>query len=141
VVLSSPTVRCVATVLGLARPHGVEVRTDLALAVGDPDGAVALAVGLLASHGDLDGPSAMLCSHGEVIPALLEALRPIRATHALHTCAKGSVWALCTTAPGPVARYHQPSSIRPAAGGGVGDGQNGARNRSLAPGSLRASSI
>lgn len=112
VVVSSPTVRCVATVLGLTRPLAVEVRTDAALAVGDPDGAAALARGLLASHGCVEGPAAVLCSHGEVIPGLLEALTPFRATHSLQNCAKGSVWALSTTAAGPVARYHDPSSIR-----------------------------
>jgi 8-oxo-dGTP diphosphatase len=112
VVVSSPTVRCVATVLGLTRPLAVEVRTDAALAVGDPDGAAALARGLLASHGCVEGPAAVLCSHGEVIPGLLEALTPFRATHSLQNCAKGSVWALSTNAAGPIARYHDPSSIR-----------------------------
>jgi len=139
VVVSSPTVRCVATVVGLARPFGVEVRTDLALAVGDPDGAAALASALLASHGCAEGASAVLCSHGEVIPGLLEALTPLRASHALQTCAKGSVWAVSWAGPGPQARYHPPASIRaePAAVGG----QNGALNRSRAPGRRRANSI
>jgi len=139
IVVSSPTVRCVATVLGLARPHAVDVRTDLALALGDPAGAAALGRALLASHGRAEGPAAVLCSHGEVIPGLLEALTPFRATHSLQNCAKGSVWALSTTNAGPVARYHDPSSIR--AEPAPGDVQNGALKRSRAPGRPRASSI
>ena len=117
----------------------MEVRTDAALAVGDPGGAVALARALLGTHGCAAGRAAVLCSHGEVIPGLLEALTPVRATHSLQTCAKGSVWALSTTTVGSVARYHDPSSIRaePSPGGA----QNGAPKRSRAPGKPRASSI
>jgi 8-oxo-(d)GTP phosphatase len=66
-VLSSPTVRCVDTVEPIARRHGLRVETVAWLGVGaSPDVTRAAVLGL--------GGPAVVCSHGEVIPHLVEAL-------------------------------------------------------------------
>jgi len=111
-VLSSPTLRCVASVLALAEHHGVELRTSTALAMGHPDHVVALARALL-GDGPTDG-GAVLCSHGEVIPGLLGSLGLVSSTHALDTCAKGSVWVIEHTGDGPAATYHPPAPVHAA---------------------------
>ena len=88
-VLSSPFVRCVETVVPLAAALGVQVEATDALA----EGASHEAVDLVRS---LAGHTAALCSHGDVIPRVLEHL-------VVHDgidlgpdphCAKGSVWVL-----------------------------------------------
>jgi len=69
---SSPAVRCLQTVAPLARRSGVEVLVDAgALAEGSPvDATTALIWRLAVARTD-----AVLCSHGDVIPAALHALR------------------------------------------------------------------
>lgn len=99
-VLSSPTLRCVATVLGVAARQGVPLRTDAALRVGRGAEAVCITRALLAEDGD-----AVVCTHGEVIPGLLAALAPRTASAPLERCAKGSVWVLRQEAGGLDARY------------------------------------
>ncbi|MEX2275818.1 MAG: phosphoglycerate mutase family protein [Actinomycetota bacterium] len=66
-IVSSPYVRCVDTVLPLAAARGLPVVPDEALAEGvDVEACMAL------MKRSLDG--AVLCSHGDVIPAAIEAL-------------------------------------------------------------------
>jgi 8-oxo-dGTP diphosphatase len=88
-VLSSPFVRCVETVVPIAAARGLEVEQRDELAEGASHDAVAL-VRSLAGH------TAVLCSHGDVIPRVLEHL-------VVHDgidlgpdprWAKGSVWVL-----------------------------------------------
>lgn len=89
-VLSSPYVRCVESVQPLAAHLGVDVETSTALAEGAPvDDAVALAAECAADD-------AVLCSHGDVIPAVLEALARADGLALPRDlpCAKGSTWVL-----------------------------------------------
>ena len=66
--LASPFTRCIQTLEPLAERLGLEVEADTRLAEGaGADGALELA-------DELTGGPAVLCSHGDVIPDLLEAL-------------------------------------------------------------------
>lgn len=88
-VVSSPFLRCRQTVEPLARAIGTCVDTDERLAEGSP---VDAAWGLVAS---LAGTSAVLCSHGDVIPEVISrAQRRGMVIPGKLGCAKGSVWAL-----------------------------------------------
>lgn len=64
-VLSSPSVRCIETVTPLAEARGLVVERCDDLAEGSTHAAVALVRSLL-------GTDAALCSHGDVIPRVLE---------------------------------------------------------------------
>lgn len=83
-VLSSPATRCVDTVSPLAAARGLKVEAEDALAEGTGRGAVALVERLLD-----EGANVALCSHGDVIPEVLDALRID-----WDRCAKGSTWVL-----------------------------------------------
>lgn len=89
-IVSSPFLRCVQTVDPLAARLGLTVETDDALA----EEATGDDVAALARKLAPDNPA--LCTHGDVIPALLDAL----AAHdglrlpKRYPCAKGSVWVL-----------------------------------------------
>lgn len=69
-VRTSPAVRCLETVDPLAEARGLEVVVDDALTEGCPVRATTRLVWELAST----GTDAVLCSHGDVIPAALDAL-------------------------------------------------------------------
>lgn len=89
-VLSSPYVRCVQTVEPLADKLGVPVEEAAALAEG---AAASDAVGLLRA---LASSTAVLCTHGDLIPLVLDTLA---ATEGLplpprYPFAKGSTWEL-----------------------------------------------
>lgn len=66
--ISSPYARCVQTLEPLAKQHDLPVEADERLAEG------AGATGALELVSELVGRTAVLCSHGDVIPDLLEAL-------------------------------------------------------------------
>lgn len=66
--VASPSLRCVQTLSPLGDLLGVKVETDARLAEGKG------AAGALALAKELRGTTAALCSHGDVIPDLLEAL-------------------------------------------------------------------
>jgi 8-oxo-dGTP diphosphatase len=83
-VLSSPFLRCVESVEPLAAARGLAVETDDALAEGDSRPALALVRRLLD-----EGVSAALCSHGDVVPEVVEKLG-----FDCSRCAKGSTWVL-----------------------------------------------
>ena len=89
-VSSSPSVRCVQTVEPLAKARGLDVNEDEALAEGNAKRAVELVKGLL--HVE-----AVLCSHGDVIPEVLDAMADsgVRIEDAWRW-EKGSVWTLHT---------------------------------------------
>lgn len=86
-IVSSPYDRCVQTVEPLAARTGAEVEISDALAEGpDVDAAYELIDSLV-------GHNAVLCSHGDVIPAVINRLMWAGLT--LETsfyCAKGSTW-------------------------------------------------
>jgi len=66
--LASPSLRCQQTLAPLGLHLGVEVEVDERLGEGQgADGALAMA-------GEVSGTDAALCSHGDVIPDLLDAL-------------------------------------------------------------------
>jgi 8-oxo-dGTP diphosphatase len=81
-VLSSPAVRCIDTVFPLADERGFDVEVEKALFEGNGQSAVELVRQFLA-----DGEDVALCSHGDVIPEVVEALG-----YRCDRCAKGSTW-------------------------------------------------
>lgn len=83
---SSPAVRCVHTVVPVARRLGLDVEADDTLFEGSPTRKV---VHLLEQAAAAKGDS-VLCSHGDVIPEVLRRLVPGSDLH----CAKGSTWRL-----------------------------------------------
>ena len=87
-VWSSPAARCVQTVEPLARAHGLDVVREPRLAEG---AALDEVLGLLTEVPD----GAVLCSHGDVIPDLLDGLVR-RGTHVVGApeWRKASVWTL-----------------------------------------------
>jgi broad specificity phosphatase PhoE len=88
-VLSSPYVRCVGTVVPLARARGVVVEPTDALAEGGAHAAVELVRSLI-------GVPVVLCSHGDVIPHVLEHFARVDRLDLGDDphCAKGSTWIL-----------------------------------------------
>lgn len=102
--VSSPYTRCMQTLEPLAAALGLAVEADGRLAEGSGFGpALALAE-------ELAGETAVVCSHGDVIPDLLEAL--VRRGMELQDPArwpKGSTWVLTRDDEGFVkARYLPP---------------------------------
>ena len=83
-VRSSPAVRCVDTVAPLAAARGLKVAVDRALFEGSSSAAIKLVRRLIGSRADI-----ALCSHGDVIPDVLDALG-----FDCDRCAKGSTWAI-----------------------------------------------
>lgn len=98
-VLSSPAARCVQSVAELAQRLRLPVDTASELAEGtSARRIVGFVDDLVATSGagsrtDATG-DVVLCTHGDVIPALLEQLQHDRVPLHGIGCAKGSVWAL-----------------------------------------------
>jgi len=89
-IFSSPSLRCVQTVEPLAEKLGLAVEARPQLCEGTAKSDVA---GLV---GDLLSSTVALCSHGDMIPIILDVLAR---DHGLdlpknYPCAKGSIWAL-----------------------------------------------
>lgn len=86
-VLTSPFRRCVETVQPLAEAIGADIETSKALAEGpDIDAAYDLIDSLV-------GNNAVLCSHGDVIPAVVNRLMWAGLTlESRFYCSKGSIW-------------------------------------------------
>lgn len=86
-VLSSPYERCVQSVKPLAKAIGVEVEVDDSLAEGpDIDAAYELVDSLV-------GYNVVLCSHGDVIPAVIHRMMWAGLTlESRFYCSKGSTW-------------------------------------------------
>lgn len=94
-VLSSPAVRCVTTVEPLAEHLGVEVAVDDRLAEGAGDAEVR---SLLA---DVADGTTVVCTHGDVIPQILEQLIADGMTPEQGLrWAKGSTWVVGRTGTG-----------------------------------------
>jgi phosphohistidine phosphatase SixA len=101
--ISSPTLRCVGSLLPLAERFQLDLFTRTELLPGHPAGAAELVRSLLTNSFH----SAVVCTHGEVIPNLLNALPIISATDTLDNCDKGSIWEIETLPNGLNATYHQ----------------------------------
>lgn len=88
-IYTSPYTRCVQTVEPLAELIGAKVIEHDALAEGpDIDAAYDLADGLV-------GYNAVLCSHGDVIPAVINRMMWAGLTlESRFYCSKGSIWAV-----------------------------------------------
>lgn len=87
-VLSSPFARCVQTVQPLAKTLGLPVDPTADLAEGHADDALQLVHSLVAED-------AALCTHGDIIPSVLQALdREGMAVAAQWQWRKGSTWVL-----------------------------------------------
>ncbi len=88
-VFSSPYTRCVETAAPLAARLGVSVIITEALAEGPHYGALALVRSL--GH-----ENALLCSHGDIIPALLDTFAFVDGVDLGPNprCQKGSLWVL-----------------------------------------------
>ena len=86
---SSPFRRCIETIAPAAAALGVPVEVDERLAEGRPDGAIALVRSLSRS-------GAVFCSHGDIIPAILEIVDREDAVELGREprCQKGSIWIL-----------------------------------------------
>jgi phosphohistidine phosphatase SixA len=87
-ILSSPATRCVQTMAPLARALGLEVEQHPDLWEGS---AVNHVLALLENHGS---PVLAACSHGDVIPDVIEALGRGGVPGSGRGCEKGSVWVL-----------------------------------------------
>jgi 8-oxo-dGTP diphosphatase len=92
-ILSSPSVRCVQTVEPLAARLGLKVETADALGEGSDAPEVVALVRELAPE---RSAPVVLCTHGDVIPTLLDALARLDGLRlpADYPCAKGSTWRL-----------------------------------------------
>ena len=88
VVRSSPAIRCLQTVAPLARVRVCTVVSDARLFEGN-DAEAVLALMDESPDGDL-----ALCSHGDVIPELIEVLRSRGVPTEGRGCEKGSIWQL-----------------------------------------------
>ncbi len=89
--LSSPAVRCTQTLWPLAAQADLEIDEAQELT----EGATGESAATLARS--MVDQTAVLCSHGDVIPALLRALTlDGLTTVGARSCEKGSVWALET---------------------------------------------
>lgn len=104
---SSPYVRCVQTVEPLARATKLDIVIDDALTEGTDAAAAIDLIGATA------GLQLALCSHGDVIPDVLERLArrgvELRSPTGMFECRKGSIWEVTVENGTPVAaRYHEP---------------------------------
>lgn len=100
-ILSSPFVRCWATVQPVAESLGLAVESVDELA----EGHGADAVRLLAT---MSGESAILCTHGDVATAMLEVLVPDGRDPARRSfrLQKGEVWVVQNTGSRPAILHH-----------------------------------
>jgi 8-oxo-dGTP diphosphatase len=98
-VFSSPTRRCLDTVIGIAAAHDLPVIARSELGIGDAGPAKDLVAALLADDADV-----LVCTHGENVVPILRALRP-RVISGKKWASKGSVWTLVNTDRGIVASY------------------------------------
>jgi phosphohistidine phosphatase SixA len=89
-VLSSPAVRCLQTAGPIAARLGVEIEANPAFAEGAALPEARALVDQLAS----DGKDAILCGHGDLIPAVLHDLELEGVRLEGVGCAKGSIWHL-----------------------------------------------
>jgi len=94
-ILSSPFVRCVETVDPLARSIGRQVGPDVRLAEGHQEIAAELFWSQVRRDRSDHASSTVLCTHGDVVPALLDEVAASGADLGpVPKWPKGSVWAV-----------------------------------------------
>ena len=86
--VSSPSLRCFATLLPLARANSLAITTAAALYVGSPARTM---LGHLAA---LDARVAAGCTHGDVVEDLLGVLEHDGIAISPRRCEKGATWTL-----------------------------------------------
>jgi phosphohistidine phosphatase SixA len=104
-ILSSPYVRCMESVVPLASHHGLPVEPTELLTEGAPLDGVLTLMKEHAHHG------AVLCTHGDIVPAVLEYAAANGSKLGREPrCEKGSVWVLDGDVTGaPKLRYIAPT--------------------------------
>lgn len=91
-VLTSPATRCVQTVQGVADQHGLElVEHDDLWEDADTDDVMRV---LEEAVGGKKSRTVVVCSHGNLIPVIVEQLAADGAKVKGRGCEKGSVWVL-----------------------------------------------
>ena len=85
-ILSSPATRCVQTVEPLAQSLELEVETQPDLWEGTPTAHV---LNVLTQHQE---DTLVACSHGDIIPAVIEMMAAEGADIRGRGCEKGSIW-------------------------------------------------
>lgn len=105
-VLSSPYLRCVETLAPLAARLGLPISITAALAEGPHDEALALAR-------SVGSGNVVMCSHGDIIPGLLDTFRRHDGLDlgAEPRCQKASVWIL-----DPGGTFNQAAYLAPPKG-------------------------
>jgi 8-oxo-dGTP diphosphatase len=86
--VSSPATRCVQTLEPLGRARNLPVDDQQALWEGSS------AVEALTALAGLDGQIVVACSHGDIIPAVIEQLGALGVPVAGRGCELGSIWIL-----------------------------------------------
>ncbi|MEL6986038.1 MAG: phosphoglycerate mutase family protein [Actinomycetota bacterium] len=86
--LASPATRCQQTLAVLAQSHGLTIDDDPNLFEGSDTRET------LAQLASLDDEAVVACSHGDVIPAVLEQLGALGVPLTGRGCELGSVWVL-----------------------------------------------
>ena len=90
-VISSPATRCAQTVAPLAAALGLEVEERDELWEGT---SIPVAMSTLAELSRSSADDLVACSHGDMIPGIVEALQTAGAEVVGRGCEKGSVWVL-----------------------------------------------
>ncbi len=105
-IFTSPYLRCAETVAPLATRLGLQVEITEALAEGPHADALVLAR-------SLGTRNALMCSHGDIIPGLLDTFRRVDGLDLGPDprCQKGSLWILD---PGPI--FDQAAYVSPPKG-------------------------
>ncbi len=89
---ASRALRCLQTVGGIAASHGLEIIGEDALTEG-----TSMAEATELCRRSVGGKNAALCSHGDVIPAIISQLmRDGMTVSGARGCEKGSIWLLET---------------------------------------------
>ncbi len=91
-ILTSPAVRCRQTVEPLATKLGIDIEAVPDLVEGRPAGPLVSMINRLVAANS----SAVLSSHGDMIPLVLDALSVLGIPMAGNKCQKGSIWELRT---------------------------------------------
>jgi len=112
-IVSSPAIRCTATVQPLAAALGLEVATNSALGEGtEPHQAAKALLGILDDIADGD---VVACSHGDVIPGVIALFADngmrLPAGTGARMAKKGSVWTVeVANGAATNATYHPPGA-------------------------------